>query len=247
MLALLCLLLSQTPADYIDSAQAEGVAAELGFESLFNGRDLSGWVVPEGDNGHWRVVDGVIDYDAGSEAVGDKNLRTERSFRDFVCEIEWRIKPGAPVAGTPIVLPDGSTLQGPDGNEIQVPRVRVDSGIYLRGDGKSQVNIWNWPVGSGEMYGLRTRAAAGEKQPFTPLLRADRPLGEWNRFTIVLVGRTLTVLLNDHTVLDRTELPESTPEEGPLVFQHHGGRNPDGSAKVGASLVQFRNIRIREL
>ena len=35
-----------------------------GFVSLFNGRDLSGWKVPAGDNGHWKVVDGVIDYDA---------------------------------------------------------------------------------------------------------------------------------------------------------------------------------------
>src|SRR6266496_5871673 len=24
-----------------------------GFTSLFNGKDLSGWKVPEGDNGHW--------------------------------------------------------------------------------------------------------------------------------------------------------------------------------------------------
>src|SRR5438105_723905 len=35
-----------------------------GFVTLFNGRDLSGWTVPEGDNGHWKVLDGVIDYDA---------------------------------------------------------------------------------------------------------------------------------------------------------------------------------------
>src|SRR5262249_8379613 len=33
-----------------------------GFVALFNGRDLSGWKVPEGDGGHWKVVDGVIDY-----------------------------------------------------------------------------------------------------------------------------------------------------------------------------------------
>ena len=33
---------------------------------LFNGKDLSGWKIPAGDNGHWKVVDGVIDYDAES-------------------------------------------------------------------------------------------------------------------------------------------------------------------------------------
>ena len=51
-------------------------ARDDGFVPLFNGRDLSGWVVPEGDGGHWQVVDGVIDYDARSEAKGDKNLWT---------------------------------------------------------------------------------------------------------------------------------------------------------------------------
>jgi len=32
-----------------------------GWKSLFNGKDLTGWKVPESDNGHWQVVDGVID------------------------------------------------------------------------------------------------------------------------------------------------------------------------------------------
>ncbi len=38
-----------------------------GFVPLFNGKDFKGWKVPQGDNGHWKVVDGVIDYDAQSE------------------------------------------------------------------------------------------------------------------------------------------------------------------------------------
>ena len=37
--------------------------------SLFNGKDLSHWTAPEGDNGHWKVLDGVIDYDACSDHV----------------------------------------------------------------------------------------------------------------------------------------------------------------------------------
>src|SRR5437667_5886679 len=47
-----------------------------GFVALFNGRDFSGWKVPEGDHGHWKVRDGVIDYDAESEAPGDNSLWT---------------------------------------------------------------------------------------------------------------------------------------------------------------------------
>jgi len=54
-----------------------------GFVTLFNGRDLSGWKVPEGDNGHWQVLDGVIDYDARSEAKADKSLWSDRHYPGF--------------------------------------------------------------------------------------------------------------------------------------------------------------------
>ncbi len=38
---------------------AEDFAAQ-GYTPLFTGEDLSKWKIPEGDNGHWKVVDGVI-------------------------------------------------------------------------------------------------------------------------------------------------------------------------------------------
>src|SRR5688500_4197975 len=33
-----------------------GAEQEGGFTPLFNGRDFSGWKVPEGDNGHWKIL-----------------------------------------------------------------------------------------------------------------------------------------------------------------------------------------------
>src|SRR5688572_5415173 len=65
-------------------ALGAGNEPPAGFVSLFNGRDLAGWTVPTGDNGHWKVVDGVIDYDAQSEAKDDKSLWTQREFGNFV-------------------------------------------------------------------------------------------------------------------------------------------------------------------
>ena len=62
------------------------------FVSLFNGKDLTGWKIPAGDNGHWKVVNGVIDYDAASEANGDKSLWSEKSYGDFILRVDWRIK-----------------------------------------------------------------------------------------------------------------------------------------------------------
>ena len=36
--------------------------APKGFTAIFNGTDFSGWKVPEGGGGHWKILDGVIDY-----------------------------------------------------------------------------------------------------------------------------------------------------------------------------------------
>ena len=64
------------------AAQADGAR---GFVSLFNGQDLTGWRVPEGDGGHWKVVDSVIDYDAESEAPG----RDKRSASTATSCCRW--------------------------------------------------------------------------------------------------------------------------------------------------------------
>ena len=58
----------------VPATSADDNTAPEGFVSLFNGKDLTGWKIPDGDGGHWKVSDGVIDYDAGSEASGDKAL-----------------------------------------------------------------------------------------------------------------------------------------------------------------------------
>ena len=82
---------AQDRGDKVPKAQNLGAlvvdspGAEPGFVSLFNGTDLTGWKVPEGDNGHWKVVDGVIDYDARSEAKGAKDLVSEKEFGNFEC------------------------------------------------------------------------------------------------------------------------------------------------------------------
>lgn len=218
------------------------------FAPLFNGKDFTGFRVPEGDNGHWRVENGVIDYDARSEAKGDKHLWTEREFGDFVLRAEWRIKdtPWINPRAT-IVLPDGSDKKGPDGKVIRIAVPDSDSGIYLRGEAKAQVNIWCWPVGSGEVYGYRT----DESQPpavragVTPKTIADRAIGEWNSFEITMRGDRLTVVLNGIRVIEDVALP-GVPARGRLALQHHGDWK-DGGWTSPPALVQFRNIAIREL
>ncbi len=224
--------------------------AEEGFTSLFNGRDLAGWIVPEGDNGHWKVVDGVIDYDACSEAPGrDKNLWTEKEYKDFTLRVDWRLKQTTGLYDMPVVLPDGSHQLDAEGREIKIPTPNADSGIYLRGSSKAQLNIWCWPIGSGEVYGYRMDKTMPPevRAGVTPKVRADKPVGEWNRFEITLKGERLTVVLNGQTVIDNARLP-GLPERGRLALQHHGGKNPKtGELSPASSLIQFRNLAIREL
>ncbi len=238
LLSITCGLLMLVPA-----AAAEPPA---GFVSLFNGKDLSGWKVPAGDNGHWKVLNGVIDYDAKSEAEGQKHLWTAKEYGDFVLRIDWRFK------ATPfiykrarIIMSDGSYKREESGKGIDYSIPDADSGILLR-DGP-QVNIWCWPAGSGELWQVRlkkdnppeVRAAA------VPKLHADKNIGEWNTFEITVKDSRATILLNGKLVIDNALMPGISPR-GPIGLQHHG-RWAEGEWKGPPSLVQFRNIFIKEL
>ena len=219
--------------------------APAGFVSLFNGRDLAGWKVPDGDNGHWKVVDGVIDYDARSDAPGQKHLWTKSEYGNFTLLIDWRLKSAPfPYRGS-IILPDGSEKLDETGKPIVVEFPDADSGILLRGG--PQVNIWCWPVGSGELWSVRrnknlppqVRAAA------TPKMHADRNIGEWNTFEITLIRQQVTIVLNGQKVIENAPIPEIAPR-GPIGLQHHGNWN--GTRWTGPpSLIQFRNIYVKEL
>ncbi len=227
------------------------VEDDAGFVSLFNGKNLAGWKVPAGDNGHWKVVDGVIDYDARSESAGtDKCLWSDKSYGDFVLRLDWRLKnePGYQNS-IPIILPDGSHKKGPDGKELHETIEDADSGVYVRGSSKSQVNIWMWPIGSGEVYGYRMdrKMPASVRAGVTPKKHADKPRGEWNTFEITMKGDRLTVVLNGEEVISNAELP-GVAATGPIALQHHGDFNAStGKWEAPPSLVQFRNIKIKEL
>src|SRR5688500_6062767 len=74
------------------SLGAPTAAEKDGCVPLYNGKDMSGGKVPEADDGHWKGLHGVIDYDAESEAKGEKSLASEKDFGDFVLRAEWRLK-----------------------------------------------------------------------------------------------------------------------------------------------------------
>ena len=219
-----------------------------GFRALFNGRDFTGWKVPEGDNGHWKIIDGVIDYDAQSEARGDKSLWHTEDFKDFVLRVDWRIKE-TPYTNPNVkyILPDGTHAKDIHGNELNLALPDSDSGVFLRGAGKNQVNIWCWPIGSGEFYGYRMDKSMSPevRAGVTPRHQADKPVGQWNRFEITMRGDRVTVVLNGIKVIDNAQLP-GIAASGPIALQHHGGKR-NGKWNSPPSLLQYKNIYIKEL
>ena len=219
------------------------------YQVLFNTRDLSGWKVPEGDNGHWKVVDGIIDYDAMSEAEGNKSLWTEESFGDYALHVEWRFKRTSGLYPMPTILPDGSLKTDADGNVIKTPTPNADSGILLRGTTGGQANLWCWPIGSGELWSVRNNKdlAPELRAAAVPKVRADNPVGEWNSMDVTLVGDRVTIMLNGKIVIEDAQIPDIA-RSGPIGLQHHGGMNKKtGEMGPASSLIQFRNIWIRRL
>jgi hypothetical protein len=220
-----------------------------GFVSIFNGKDLAGWKIPEGDGGHWKVVNGAIDYDASSEAK-DKNLWTVKSYKNFELMVDWRIKETPYISkNMKIVMPDGTNKKDEQGREINLVAPDSDSGIIPRGFGKAQFNIWNWPVGSGEMYGYRTakESTPEQRRNATPRMNADKNIGEWNTFHITVQGNAVMLVHNGQNVIPKWSLPD-LPAEGSIGLQHHGGpKGPDGNYTGIPALLQYRNIYIKEL
>ena len=114
----------------------------------------------------------------------------------------------------PIIRWDGTHKKGPDGKEITLSVPDSDSGIYLRGSSRAQVNIWCWPIGSGEFYGYRMDAKLPQavRAGVTPKANADKDVGEWNAFDITMKGDRVTVVLNGIKVIDNAQLPERAGE-----------------------------------
>jgi len=189
---------------------AEGAPPE-GFKALFNGKDFTGWQAKQGKpESEAERAKWLEHWKAEGGIVRfdgqGPNLWTSKRFKDFVLMLDWRF----PKTG--------------------------DSGVFIRGNSKSQINIWCNNMGSGEVYGYRTDGKQPEavRKACTPLKKMDKPVGQWNTFVITMKGDRLTVELNGEVVIRNAQLP-GVPPEGEIALQRHG--NP----------IEFRNIYIKAL
>ena len=167
----------------------------VGFVRLFNGKDLSGWKGLAADppkrakmsaeelaasqvKADERMIAhwSVKDGELEFDGHGD-SLCTAKNFGDFELLIDWKIPPAA------------------------------DSGIYLRGN--PQVQIWD-PANEDDWKHGAEKGSGGlwnnKQHERFPLVKADRPAGEWNTMFIRMVGDRVTVKLNDQLVVDNVPL-----------------------------------------
>lgn len=228
------LRIKELPATPLKPSQV--AKQDEGFQSLYNGVDLAGWKTHEGLEGHWQPSDWQLRYD-GKATGDDKHLWTKKSYKDFELIVDWRWNGKyEKTTKRPVVLPSGEHAKNADGSDRTIDVPVADSGIYLRGSSRGQVNIWQWPIGSGELWSVRNdkSLSAEQRKAATPKTKADKLVGSWNRFHITMRGDTVSVKLNGKTVISDCQIP-GIPDEGPLALQHHG--DP----------IEFANIFIKEL
>jgi len=204
-----------------------------GFVVLFNGKDLSGWhglghfdprqlakMSPEDrtkkrdvDNANMRKHWRVENGEIVSDGHG-VFLTTDKDYGDFELHLEWK-------------------MMARNG----------DSGVYLRGC--PQVQIWD-PANPAEVKNGAPKGSGGlwnnnaNNPGRFPLMKADGPIGQWNKLRIRMVNNRVSVHLNDQLVVDNAVMDNfwdrSSPifPDGPIQFQTHG------------SEMRFRNVYLKE-
>lgn len=202
-----------------------------GFKLLFNGKDLTGWKGLVGDPIKRSKMDAKTLAEAQAKADAEMrdswkvvngelqfvghgdNIATVKKYGDFEMLVDWKI------------IDDG--------------KQEGDAGIYLRGT--PQVQIWDnarvkvgAQVGSGGLYNNQVHESK-------PLKVADKKLGEWNTFHIIMKADRVTVYLNDELVTDNVILENYWDRKMPIFAEEQIELQAHGSP------VAYRNIYIKEL
>jgi hypothetical protein len=226
LVAMACLGFAGIPG----AAQAQ----EQGFTTLFNGKDLTGWVYGRRAGGAenktgkgYQVENGVLfttKEDGG-------NLFTEKEYSDFVFRFEFKLTENAN---------NGIGIRAP----LEGDAAYVGIEIQVLDDGGSQYTNLKPAQYHGSIYHM-----------FPATRGHQKPVGEWNSEEITVKGRQITVKLNGVTITSGN-LDEVKDEE--LLKAHRDMSKPEGSRGIAntkghigflghGARVDFRNIRIKAL
>ena len=212
-----------------------------GFTALFDGKDLTGWRGRQPN------------YDPEAEAALAKDeLATKQAAWNAERDAHWKVDTEKGEIVSDGKNPHLATMKDYGDFELYVDWLMVshngDSGIYLRGT--PQVQIWDpdnprevrngAPKGSGALWNDKD-----DNPGKWPLVKADKPVGEWNTFHVKMIGPKVWIWLNDKLTVD-----------GQVMDNYHDQKNgykrpiaPKGPIELQThnSEMRFRNIYVREI
>jgi hypothetical protein len=145
-------------------------------QSLFNGKDLSGWVTPD-DKSLFTVEDGEIVGRTRGDLKKNEFLATAKPYRDFVLRAKVKYRNG--------------------NSGIQFRSTRAPDGVVSGPQADVAEGYW------GLLYEERRRGIL-ERYPedkANKLVKKD----DWNEFVITARGKHVTIDLNGTRVIDRTD------------------------------------------
>ncbi len=211
--------------------------APAGFTALFNGKDLSGWK---------GLLAGKAELPAGRRGLNPEQLAEMQKEADTVMTSAWSVKSGElHYTGKGRSVATAKKYGDFDFYvDWKIP-AHADSGIYLRG--LPQIQIWD-PANPGQFPNGNQKGSGGlwnnkgpGKDGKDPLVKADKPIGEWNTFHIRMIGDRATISLNGQVVVNNSilenlwEQDQPIPREEQIELQNHGNE------------LSFKNIYMREL
>jgi hypothetical protein len=190
-----------------------------GYQLLFDGKSMDQWT---GATDTYLPENGTITIHPEKGSGG--NLYTKNEYSDFDFRFEFKLTAGAN-NGVGIRAP----LEGDAayvGMEIQI----------LDNDAPKYKDLHAYQY-HGSIYGV-----VPAKRGFL------KPVGEWNTEEIIAKGPKITVILNG-TVITDADITEAR-ENGTMDGKQHPGLKRD-KGHIGflghGSVVQFRNIRVKDL
>lgn len=190
------------------------------FQPLFNGRDLTGWVLVNTPPQTWRFEDGVLI--CSGRPIGE--IRTAKMYQNFVMELEWRHMVPRGNAGVFVWADDITAVGQPfhRGVEVQVLENSYGNtrGYTTHGD--------IFPIHGARMTPVNGR---GGSRAF-PTENRSRPSPQWNHYRIECRDGSISLAVNGKVVTRGTEC---SPRKGYICLESEGG------------VVHYRNVRIREL
>jgi hypothetical protein len=216
-------------------------AAEAGFKTLFNGKDLTNWA---GRTNHWSVEDGVITGTTTKEnpAKGNNFLILQQDganalYSDFEIRFSYKFSSDSGNSGLQYRSKDqGNFVVNGYQGDFEVGTTY--SGIlYEEGDRGILANRGEKVI-IREEEGKTKREVVGQVND-SKKIQASIKKNDWNDYVIIAKGNHLQHFINGMQTVDVVDEQKSKAAEfGIIAFQLHAGP---------PMKVQFKDVRIKEL